>query len=75
MKFYYVDGEHWTTLKEAKQAARRLASESYHDVKVNQIEIATTKENILRLLNDAGGTHTTIAEAIFVAKAKLKKED
>jgi hypothetical protein len=78
VKFYYVhDGEtapYCTTLAEAKRAARTAAETSYWDVKVSQVEVSTDRENILRLCNDAGGTHVTLKEEAYVAKAKRKKE-
>jgi hypothetical protein len=62
MRFYYVnaaiDGAPYTTtLEEAKRVARNAASNSYNDVVVELVEVATDKENVLRLLNNATGTH------------------
>ena len=62
MRFYHVsaaiDGAPYTaTLEEAKRIARNAAANSYHDVVVELVEVATDKENILRLLNNAAGTH------------------
>jgi hypothetical protein len=42
-----------------------------HDVVVELVEVATDKENVLRLLNNAAGTHITQGVA-YTAKAKLK---
>ena len=75
MRFYYVnaaiDGAPYTaTLEEAKRVARNAASNSYNDV----VAVATDKENVLRLLNNAAGTH--IAQGVaYTAKAKLKAAD
>ena len=79
MKFYYVnaaiDGAPYTaTLEEAKRVARNAASNSHNDVVVELVEVATDKENVLRLLNNAAGTH--IAQGVaYTAKAKLKAAD
>ena len=75
MRFYYVnaaiDGAPYTaTFEEAKLVARNAASNSYNDV----VAVATDKENVLRLLNNAAGTH--IAQGVaYTAKAKLKAAD
>jgi hypothetical protein len=53
-----IDGAPYTaTLGEAKRIARNAAANSYHDVVVEPVEVATDKENVLRLLNNAAGTH------------------
>ena len=75
MRFYHVsaaiDGAPYTaTLEEAKRIARNAAANSYHVV-VELVEVATDKENVLRLLNNAAGTHITQGVA-YTAKAKLK---
>ena len=49
MRFYYVnaaiDGAPYTaTLEEAKRVARNAASNSYNDVVVELVEVATDKE-------------------------------
>jgi hypothetical protein len=77
MKFYRMsdamDGvPYYTTLEEAKKAARFNAVESYHDIVVDEIEVSTDKANILRLLNVAGGTDQII-RTVYTAKAKLKR--
>ena len=79
MRFYHVsaaiDGApHTATLEEAKRIARNAAANSYHDVVVELVEVATDKENVLRLLNNAAGTHITQGVA-YTAKAKLKAGD
>ena len=76
MRFYHVsaaiDGAPYTTtLEEAKRIARNAAANSYHDVVVELVEVATDKENVLRLLNNAAGTHITQGVA-YTAKAKLE---
>lgn len=76
MKFYFVNadvgGEPYTaTLDAAKRLAREAASNSYHDVDVEVVEVSTDKENVLRLLNIAGGTHASQG-VVYTAKAKKK---
>ena len=79
MRFYYVsaaiDGAPYTaTLEEAKRVARNAAANSHDDIVVELVEVATDKENVLRLLNNAAGTH--IAQGVaYTAKAKLKAAD
>ena len=76
MRFYYVsaaiDGAPYTaTREEAKRVARNAAANSHDDIVVEQVEVATDKENVLRLLNNAAGTH--IAQGVaYTAKVKLK---
>jgi hypothetical protein len=73
MKFYLVEGgHHHPTLEEAKTEACYMARTSFHDVSVDRVEISTTKENMLRLLNDSGGTHITEA-TVYIAKANVRK--
>ena len=79
MRFYHVsaaiDGAPYTArLEEAKRIARNAAANSYHDVVVELVEVATDKENVLRLLNNAAGTHITQGVA-YTAKAKPKAGD
>jgi hypothetical protein len=76
MKFYRVTADcdgmpYCATLDEAKKAARHYAASSYHDIEVEQVEIATDRANILRLLNTAGGTDVSVG-IVYTAKAKLK---
>jgi hypothetical protein len=79
MRFYHVsaaiDGAPYTAmLEEAKRIARNAAANSYQDVVVELVEVATDKENVLRLLNNAAGTHIPQGVA-YTAKAKLKAGD
>jgi hypothetical protein len=78
MKFYFVNADadddppYYATLDEAKKAARRAAANSYDDIEVEQVEVDTGKDNILRLLNIAGGTHIGKG-VVYTAKAGLKE--
>jgi hypothetical protein len=76
VKFYRVTADcdgmpYCATLAEAKQAARYYATTSYHDIDVEQVEIATDRANILRLLNTSGGTDVSVG-TVYTAKGKLK---
>jgi hypothetical protein len=77
MKFYFVssaeDAPFSATLAEAKSYARHIAATSYSDIDIELVEIDTTKENILRLANVAGGYMRTI-KTVYTAKAKLRKD-
>jgi hypothetical protein len=61
MRFYYINsGEdshvpYTTTVEEAKRVARE--AQSRFPIEIHEVEVATVRENILRLLNNAGGTH------------------
>ena len=57
---------------EAKLAARVAAENSFEDIEVHQVEVATDKETILRLLNVEGGTQQLVS-VVWRAKAKLKR--
>ena len=72
MKLYYVNGEeapYLSRLDEAKKLARHAARDSYDDIDVQLVEIDTTKANVLRMLNNSGGT-TRFLDIVFTAKAK-----
>ena len=79
MKFYFVNADteedppYYATLDAAKKAARRAAADSYDDIEVEQVEVDTSKDNILRLLNTAGGTHIGKG-VVYTAKARRKEE-
>jgi ribosomal protein L23 len=72
MKFYTADGVYYLTKQEAEKRAREAAAESYYDVTVERVEIDTTRDNILRMLNVDGG-HTVDKGVVYTAKAKLKR--
>lgn len=72
MKFYTADGVYFLTKESAERAARQSATNSYYDVDVERVEVETTRENILRMLNVDGG-HTVSKEIVYTAKAKLKR--
>lgn len=72
MKFYTADGSYFLTKENAERAARDVAANSYHDVTVERVEVDTTRENVLRMLNVEGG-HTVSQEIVYTAKAKLKR--
>lgn len=72
MRFYTCDGTYFTTQEAASKAAREMAANSYHDVPVERVEVDTTRENVLRMLNVQGG-HTETVEVVYTAKAKLKR--
>jgi hypothetical protein len=74
VRFYFVVGmdggmPYTATLDEAKKKARETAAETSHDIEVEQVEVETTKENILRLLNVDMGVHTSNG-VVYTAKAK-----
>lgn len=77
MKFYFISADtdsspYTSTLDEAKRQAREAAANSYDDVDVQQVEVATDRANILRLLNVDGGTQVPI-KVVYTAKAKRKR--
>lgn len=72
MKFYTTDGVYFLTKEEAVKRAREAAAESYHHVDVQRVEVDTTRDNVLRMLNVDGG-HTQDIETVFTAQAKLKR--
>jgi hypothetical protein len=70
MRFYFVNGAerpYTATLEEAKKLAR-IVAESYNTATVELVEVDTTKENILRLLNIDTGTHNTVREVYTTRK-------
>jgi hypothetical protein len=75
MKFYYVDSgdlsPYHITLASAKKDANALAKDSHDDVIVKVVEVSTDKDNVLRMLNTAGG-HTSFGRVVHTAKAKRK---
>jgi len=76
MKFYYLaDAEMepiYLTLAEARKDANHIAKDSYHDVKVEQVDIPLDRANIRRLANASSGTMNTL-RTVYVAKARLKR--
>lgn len=73
MRFYFINHDgvpysHYATLSEAKKAAKEAAKLSYDEVNVELVDVLTTKDNILRLLNTDSGTQVSI-ETVFTAKA------
>lgn len=72
MRFYYSEGVYYTTQEAACKAARDSAAGSYQDVPVERVEVDTTRDNVLRMLNVEGG-HTQMMEVVYTAKAKLKR--
>lgn len=78
MKFYYVDSgdlsPYHATLAEAKKDANELVKgrESGSDIPVKVVEVSTDKDNVLRMLNTAGG-HTSFGEIVYTAKIKRRK--
>jgi len=72
MKFYYVDGDFYGTLAEARASARYAAKDSYDEILVCRVNISTDRRNILRLANNGGGIMTSEA-TVYTAKPKLKK--
>ena len=76
MKFYHVNSgdlsPFYSKLSEAKKDARHAAKTSYHPVEVTRVEIATDRDNILRLANSSGGIMDSL-DVVYVAEPKLKK--
>lgn len=79
MKFYFIndadlspgEGPYFTTLDVAKRKAREVAKNSYDDISVEVVDVATDKENVLRLLNVDTGTHESQG-VVYTAKAGKK---
>lgn len=72
MKFYYTENHFWRTKAEAARIARDAAKDSYDDISVDLVEVDTTRDNVLRMLNDSGGMMRVLA-TVYVAKGKLKR--
>lgn len=74
MRFYVTDGVYFTTKEAAEKAAREVAANSFSPVDVELVEVATTRDNILRMLNVEGG-HTETKATVYSAKGKRKNDD
>ena len=76
MKLYYVSGDcegpYHATLDAAKRQARDAAAESCFDVPVHRVEVETTQDSILRMLNNTGGYHYDRG-VVYTAKARKQK--
>lgn len=76
MKFYYLaDAEIepiYAKLADARKDANHIAKTSYHDVKVEQVDIPLDRANIQRLANASSGTMETL-RTVYIAKARLKR--
>lgn len=73
MKFYYVDNSFYITKREAAEAARYSAKDSYDDISVDLVEVDNDRANVLRLLNDSGGYMRVLRHGVYVAKGKMKR--
>jgi len=63
------------TLAEARKWARELAPSLRFDAEVKVAEIDLHKENVLRLVNNTGGTHLYTDEVYIVTpRGGLKRE-
>jgi hypothetical protein len=76
MKFYYLaDAEIepiYAKLADARKDANHIARNSYHDVKVEQVDIPLDRANVQRLANASSGTMNTL-RTVYIARAKLKR--
>lgn len=72
MKFYSTEGQYFTTQHEASRRARELAKEHRRDVEVHSVEVSTKRDNVLRMLNYAGGD-TTFVDVVYVAVGRRQR--
>lgn len=82
MRFYLVRDVaasfHVDTLVAARKAVKervKEAGQDWRDVSVDEVEVPTTKENVLRLLNDEGGTHTFLRQWGATPRCGLKLQE
>ena len=81
MRFYEAkDGKAGTittaTLDEAKEAAKALLEHSlYQDIVVDEVEVATDKANMVRLLNSDGGTHQYLRQWGMTPRGGFRLQD
>ncbi len=71
MKFYVADGKYFLTKDDASRSAREVAASSQHDCDVEIVDVGTTRDVVLRMLNVEGG-HTTSHGVVYTAKAKKR---
>jgi hypothetical protein len=76
MRFYEVTRDETVTvatLGEAKEMVRAEQQVYRASVTVKEVEVALDKENVLRLLNNKGGTHQYLREWKGTARGGLKE--
>jgi hypothetical protein len=79
MKFYYINSAsengdaYTTTIADARRVAREEAADSYDDVTVELVDIATDRANILRMANGQGGFQQSIKIAFTAKAGKTRK--
>lgn len=73
MKFYYIPNHdlYFATLSDASAEAREKAKQSYIDVEVEQVDVGTNKDDILRMLNDRGYSHNVVG-TVYVTRGRMK---
>ncbi len=73
MRFYYIPNHdlYFATLSDAAAAAREKAKQSYIDVEVEQVDVGTNKDDILRMLNDRGYSHSVV-DIVYVTRGRMK---
>lgn len=73
MKLYYCDGMYFAKQSDANRFARELAKTSYSDILVLRAEVATSRDNVLRMLNQEGGDSILDTdEPVYVTRGRLK---
>ena len=71
MRLYCTEGKYFAIKRDAEKEAREIAKNSYSDVKVEYVFVATDKSNVIRMLNVEGG-HTQTLEVVYTTKGRKK---
>lgn len=77
MRFYLINnGTHFDTLDAARKEVRdEVKRRDWRDVYVDEVEVPLNKENVVRILNNEGGTHQYMRQWGATQRGGLKLQE